>query len=174
MRTSDSDLAQLMARAQAGDAASYRALLTACQTWLARYYRGRIAPHMIDDLVQDTMISMHAKRATFDPDRAFLPWLAAIARFRWIDQLRRGYRADETELPDTLSVGPHDDEVGARIGIGRLLALLPNGQAEVLRLIKIEGLSVAEASAATGQSESLVKVNVHRGLKRLASLCESE
>ncbi len=174
MRTRDSELAQLMARAQGGDSAAYRALLTACQAWLARYYRGRIAPHMIDDLVQDTMMSMHAKRATFDPDRAFLPWLAAIARFRWIDQLRRGYRADETELPDTLSVGPHDDEVGARIGIGRLLALLPNGQAEVLRLIKIEGLSVAEASAATGQSESLVKVNVHRGLKRLATLCESE
>jgi RNA polymerase sigma factor (sigma-70 family) len=174
MRTSDGDMARLMARAQRGDAAAYRALLIACQSWLARYYRGRIAPHMIDDLVQDTMISMHTKRATFDPDRAFLPWLAAIARFRWIDQLRRGYRADETELPETLSVGPHDDEVGARIGIGRLLALLPAGQAEVLRLVKIEGLSVAEASAATGQSESLVKVNVHRGLKRLATLCESE
>lgn len=174
MRTRDRELAQLMARAQAGDTGAYRSLLIACQTWLARYYRGRIAPHMIDDLVQDTMISMHAKRATFNPERAFLPWLAAIARFRWIDQLRRGYRAQETELPETLSIGPHDDEVGARIGIDRLLALLPDRQAEVLRLVKIEGLSVAEAAVATGQSEALVKVNVHRGLKKLASLCESE
>ncbi len=174
MRTNDGNLARLMARAQSGDAAAYRELLVACQSWLARYFRGRIAPHLIDDLVQETMISMHAKRATFDPDRAFLPWLAAIARFRWIDQLRRSYRADETELPDTVSVPAHEDEVGARIGIGRLLSLLPEGQAEVLRLVKIDGLSVAEASAATGQSESLVKVNVHRGLKRLASLCESE
>ncbi len=174
MRTSDANLAQLMRLAQGGDAAAYRALLIACQSWLARYYRGRIAPHLIDDLVQETLMSMHAKRATFDPDRAFLPWLAAIARFRWIDQLRRSYRASETELPETLAVGAHDDEVGARIGIDRLLALLPDGQAEVLRLVKIEGLSVAEASAATGQSESLVKVNVHRALKKLASLCESE
>ena len=34
--------------------------------------------------------------------------------------------------------------------------------------VKLEGLSVAEAAARTGMSESAVKVGIHRGLKRLA------
>ena len=37
-------------------------------------------------------------------------------------------------------------------------------------LTKLEGLSVAEAAARTGASESAIKVQVHRGLKRLAAL----
>ena len=41
-------------------------------------------------------------------------------------------------------------------------------------LTRIEGRSVKETSRITGQSESLVKVNVHRGLKTLAKLVESE
>jgi RNA polymerase sigma factor (sigma-70 family) len=174
MRLNDSEMAQLMARAQMGDGTAYRTLLTACHTWLERYFRGRILPHLVDDLVQDTLISMHTKRATFDPALAFLPWLAAIARFRWIDQLRKTYRANEAELHDEFTIDAHDDEVGARLGIDRLLTQLPPGQAHVLRLVKIEGFSIREAATATGQSEALVKVNVHRALKRLMILCESE
>ncbi|MGB5075946.1 MAG: RNA polymerase subunit sigma-24, partial [Sphingorhabdus sp.] len=34
--------------------------------------------------------------------------------------------------------------------------------------------SIAEACAKCGQSEPLVKVNIHRGLKRLVALIESE
>jgi len=41
------------------------------------------------------MVAVHAKRATWDPARAFLPWLAAIARYRWIDHLRKVYRKAE-------------------------------------------------------------------------------
>jgi RNA polymerase sigma-70 factor (ECF subfamily) len=40
-------------------------------------------------------------------------------------------------------------------------------------LTKLEGLSVAEAAARTGASESAIKVQVHRGLKRLAAWRDS-
>jgi RNA polymerase sigma-70 factor (ECF subfamily) len=33
--------------------------------------------------------------------------------------------------------------------------------------VKLEGWSVRDASQMTGQSESLVKVNIHRGIQRL-------
>lgn len=173
MSPSEQQLAQLMAMAQAGDRDAYRAVLDSCRTWLLRYYARRIAPGAVDDLVQDTLLSLHRKRATYDPARPFLPWLAAIARYRWVDQLRRTYRADETVLDENLAVGSGEDAVAARISIARLLERLPAGQAEAIRLVKIEGLSVAEASERSHQSESLVKVNVHRGLKKLASLIES-
>jgi RNA polymerase sigma-70 factor (ECF subfamily) len=39
---------------------------------------------------------------------------------------------------------------------------------KVLQYVKLEGLSVSEAAARCGMSESAVKVNVHRGLKALA------
>jgi RNA polymerase sigma factor (sigma-70 family) len=170
----DKSLSRLMALAQDGDAAAYRAVLEACKRWLARFFAGRIAPAQVDDLVQDTLISLHTKRASFDPTRPFLPWLAAIARYRWVDQLRRTYRAELVTLEDVHAVSSGEEELTARISIDRLLALLSPAQASVIQLVKIEGLSIAEAAARSGQSEPLVKVNIHRGLKKLAALVESE
>ncbi len=173
MSLDEPSLARLMAASQQGDRTAYRALLTDCRKWLARYFARRIAPHQIDDLVQETLVSMHRKLATWDSGRPFLPWLAAIARYRWIDALRRQH--DEAELGDNDAAVPAGDEaVHARLGLDRLLAHLPPAQAQAITLVRIEGASIAEASKISGQSESLVKVNIHRGLKRLAALVESE
>lgn len=174
MRISDTFLVGLMAKAQSGDAAAYRSVLDASQIWLRRFFSQRIAPEEVDDLVQETLVSVHRKRATYDPSRPFLPWLAAIARYRWIDRLRQTYRAATTALSDDLSVESHDEVVAAQVSIDRLLALLNPAQNEAITLVRIEGLSIAEAAQRTGQSESLVKVNIHRGLKKLAALVESE
>ena len=174
MKSDDETLSRLMALAQVGDASAYHSLLETSQRWLGRYFARRIAPAAIDDLVQETLVSVHRKRASYDPARPFLPWLAAIARYRWVDQLRRTYCADEVELDDVYSTDPEDEAVMAKISIGRLLAQLPSAQARAIELVRIDGLSVAEASAVSGQSISLVKVNIHRGLKRLSALIESE
>lgn len=173
MRTDDASLAHLMRASQGGDRAAYRALLNECQRWLAGYFRRRIAPHLVDDLIQETLVSLHRKRASWDGTRAFLPWLAAIARYRWIDMLRRQRESDELD-DDFGAVGPEDEAVHARLSLDRLMVQLPAGQAQAITLVKIEGASIAEAAAITGQTESLVKVNIHRGLKRLAKLVESE
>ena len=166
MSLDEPSLARLMAASQRGDRAAYRALLGDCRTWLARYFARRIAPHQVDDLIQETLVSMHRKLATWDSDRAFLPWLAAIARYRWIDMLRR--QRDEAQR------GAEDEAVHARLSLDHLLALLPPKQAQAITLVKIEGASIAEASRICGQSESLVKVNIHRGLKKLSQYIESE
>lgn len=172
MRADEASLARLMAMSQQGDRQAYGALLEACQRWLRGYYARRIAPAQLDDLVQETLMALHTKRASWDATRPFLPWLAAIARYRWVDHLRRLYRADECAL-DT-DVAGQDDEpaIAARITLERLFGVLPDAQARAIALVKIEGLSIAEASQATGQSESLVKVNIHRGLKKLAHMIE--
>lgn len=174
MVVNDASLSRLMAMVQQGDRLAYMTLLGECQKWLTRYFSKRIAPAAVDDLVQDTLISLHRKRATYEPSRPFLPWLAAIARYRWVDQLRKSYRADETELVEQLGGISEEPGIVARISIDRLLAYLPEKQADVIRLVKIDGLSISEAALRTGQSEPLVKVNIHRGLKRLAALVERE
>lgn len=130
-------------------------------------------PGQVDDLVEEVLIALHAKRASWDPARPFLPWLAAIARYRWVDHLRRVYReAGEALEEDAGAQGSGEDGVLARLSLDRLFARLPSGQAQPIELVKIEGLSIEEASRRSGQSESLVKVNIHRGLKRLAALVE--
>lgn len=167
-------MARLTAMAQAGDREAYRSLLIECRTWLGAYFAGKVPPQLRDDLIQDTLLSLHRKLATYDSRRAFLPWLAAIARYRWVDQLRNLYRKPETLLDQDHPGWSDEPAIAARISLDRLLSRLPAGQAEVIELVKIEGLSISEAAAASGQSESLVKVNIHRGLKRLAASIESE
>lgn len=164
---------RLMIATQAGDREAYAVLLTEAQFWLQRYFRRRVPPGQVDDLVQEVLIALHAKRATWDSARAFLPWLAAIARYRWVDHLRRVYRANESELDDYDAAQDSDEEaVLARISLERLFVRLPEGQSSAIKLVKIQGLSVTEAARRTGQSESLIKVNIHRGLKKLAALVE--
>jgi RNA polymerase sigma factor (sigma-70 family) len=174
MRLSDPMLAQLMRKAQAGDKQAYLAVLQHAQNWLQRFFAGRIAPHLVDDLVQDTLLSVHHKRATFDPDRPFLPWLAAIARYRWIDHLRSFYRHTLEELDsDHPSDAIFDSAIFAQISIDRMMAQLSPAQSTAIRLVKLDGLSIREASARSGQSEAAIKTNIHRGLKSLAAHVES-
>ncbi len=174
MKADDATLARLMGQAQQGDRDAYRLVLEASRAWLRRFYARRIAPSAVDDLVQEVLISLHTKRASYDATRPFLPWLAAIARYRWIDALRRTYRAAEDPLFDEPASEADAEELAARISLDRLLTFLPAGQITAIRAVKIEGLSIAEAAARCGQSESAVKVNIHRGLRRLATLVESE
>lgn len=175
MIADESTLSHLLALAQQGDKVAYSALLTASRAWLKRYFSRRVVPHQLDDLVQDTLLSVHRKLASCDAGRPFLPWLAAIARYRWVDQLRRHYRAEEVELnEDLLAATDDDDSVSARISLDSLFAHLPSAQMRAIEMVKIEGLSVTEAAQRCGQSESLIKVNIHRGLKRLAALIEKE
>jgi len=173
MAANEQTMRSLMVSSQAGDKRAYAMLLGECQIWLRRYYARKIAPGMLDDLVQDTLISLHRKRATYDPERPFLPWLAAIGRYRWVDHLRRVYRTDETELNEAIVAMPESEDISSRLSLEALLEQLPDKQAEVIRLVKIGGLSIAEASERTGQSESLVKVNIHRGIKKMSGLIEN-
>jgi len=173
MLADEPTFARLMAAMQAGDRAAANVLLGEAGVWLERYFRRRVPPQQIDDLVQEVLIALHAKRATWDPARPFLPWLAAIARYRWIDHLRRVYRdAGEQLLEDSAATESEEDVVLARASLERLFAHLPAKQAKAIELVKIEGLSIEEAAGRCGQSASLVKVNIHRGLKKLAALVE--
>ena len=66
----------------------------------------------------------------------------------------------------------HSEESDSHISLESLLIRLPDKQAEVIRLVKISGFSIAEAASRTGQSEALVKVNIHRGIRKMGSIIE--
>ena len=164
----------MMVVAQGGDASAYRRLLSEVALWLRRYYARRLPPAMIDDAIQEALIAIHEKRHTYDPARPFGAWLAAIARYKWIDALRSLKAKPTAALDDDIPVPDHEEAMTSARSLERLLATLKPAQSRVIRLVKLQGFSIEEASNVTGQSAALVKANIHRGLRRLTSLVRGE
>ena len=88
MIADEGTMAHLMALSQKGDKHAYTVLLGEASNWLQRYFRRKVPDAQLDDLVQEVLLAIHKKRASYDAARPFLPWLAAIARYRWVDHLR--------------------------------------------------------------------------------------
>lgn len=172
----EQELSALMRKAQSGDRQAYAVLLEKVQTLLRPYVINSLgkSPANVDvvgDIVQEAMLGIHAKRATFDPDRFFLPWMYAIARYKVIDYFRfRKAHAQNISLEapgvwEQLST--RDTDQTANTDAHALLEDLPYKQKKLLTLVKLNGLSIQEASLKTGFSTSDIKVSLHRGLKLL-------
>ncbi|WP_404478712.1 sigma-70 family RNA polymerase sigma factor [Novosphingobium sp. BL-52-GroH] len=170
MQANEDVLRSLMIDGLDGDAAAHAALLRLLVPVLRGFYRRRLrgADDDVEDLVQETLIAVHTRRASYDRDRAFTAWMYAVARYKMVDHFRRAGRFTAIDgLKETLVAQDFEAEAIARLDIDELLTDLPPKQARMIRATRIEGLSVAEAAEAGQLSESDVKVSVHRGLKAL-------
>ena len=177
MVANEAELRALMRASLAGDAAAYRALLSRLSAKLRAYYRGRLArigrsATEAEDLTQEALMAIHTRRHTYDPAAPLMPWVHAIARYKLIDHLRHTH-ASMKDLPieDAEEIMAQDDHVGSESAydLNRLLGQLPDKMRRTIQLVKLDGLSVAEAATQCGMSESDVKVSVHRGLKALVT-----
>jgi RNA polymerase sigma-70 factor (ECF subfamily) len=169
----EEQLKALMVAALDGDAASYRALLAVLSEQLRRYFLRRLGESgaEAEDLVQETLMAIHAKRATYDRGQPFTPWLHAVARYKLIDYFRQKRIRPTTALDEVDEPFAEDTEgaTTARIDMERLLQTIPAGSGKLVRQVKIEGQTVAEAAAEAGISEVAAKLRIHRGLKALSS-----
>jgi RNA polymerase sigma factor (sigma-70 family) len=167
-----------MAAAQAGDQAAYGALLRDCVGVIEKVARRQGVPaDRVDDVVQDTLLTIHRARGTYDPARSFTAWLAVLAERRAIDLLRRTGRHALREVHAPLAYERHADESAASPGtafgadatnrLGEAVADLPPRQREAVKLLVLQERSLAETAAATGRSKGSLKVNLHRALKSL-------
>jgi RNA polymerase sigma-70 factor (ECF subfamily) len=182
MTTHEIELKALMLAGLDGDAASHRTLLQRLSGRLRAYYKGKLAGigrgvSEAEDLVQEAVLAIHIKRHTYDPAEPLTPWVHAIARYKLIDFLRRT-RTSISDVPidaaDTIMA--HDDNVDAEstYDVKRLMERLPKNMRCAIEAVKLDGQSITEAAERCGISESGVKVNIHRGLKRLAVLIARE
>ena len=167
----DRGLATLMECAQQGDAPKYESLLAEVAMLVRAFLQARGVPSdCLEDLVQETLISIHKARHTFDPRKPFGPWLFAIAQHRLVDfwrQLARGSR-HVRKYAEHISVtgsGRLSDELAQR-AIEVLAKLNPN-QRLAIELLKFEGLSVKDAAYRMSMSEAALKVTAHRGYEQL-------
>ncbi|MFP3565070.1 sigma-70 family RNA polymerase sigma factor [Paraburkholderia sp. SIMBA_030] len=174
------DWTMLMIRSQAGDREAYRLLLEAITPYLRTLAARKIDNRNdVEDTVQDILLTIHTVRHTYDPARPFGPWLVAIAARRIVDSLRRQGRlgAHETPFdPDHETFAMPEANLVERASDARALheavEALPPGQRDAIRMLKLEELSLKEASTATGASIASLKVATHRAMKNLRKLIE--
>ena len=164
----------LMVAAQAGKRQAYDQLLRELDQWLRRYYARRLPPAAAEDARQDALLAIHTKRHAYTPSKPFGPWVAAIARYKWIDQVRDASRFSALALNDEIAVKDDAEAAISSVSVETLLSRLKPAQAHVIRLVKLNGSTIEDASSKTGQSASLVKINIHRGLKKLAALAADD
>ena len=174
-------LKPLWLRAQAGDESAYRGALARMAQRLRGYFARRLHawPDDVEDLVQETLLALHLQRGTYDPGLPVSAWMHAIARHKLIDLMRRRGRSEALLSPlDELDEAHHpaaaDDARPAQRDLEHLLQELPAAQRRAIEWTKIEGLSVVEAAERGGVSVSALKVQVHRGLRRLAALVRKD
>lgn len=140
----------------------------AVRRYVSRHWPGIDA----DDVTQDVALAYCAAGERFDHDRPLIPYLLTIARRRVMDRFREMYRAEARmrRMAQDSSARACDDEVIARVDVDRLLAGVTKRQRAAIEATRLMGMSTIEASNSCGQSESLVRVNVHRGIKRMREL----
>jgi RNA polymerase sigma-70 factor (ECF subfamily) len=178
IRSDEPGLRALMLAGLDGDAASHKALLSRLSAYLRAYFKGqllRVGRGFADaeDLVQETLIALHTRRHTYDRSQLLTPWVYAIARYRLVDYLRRTKAAAKdvpVEEAEEVFVDDDASTVESGLDLKKLLARLQPKTRQAIQMVKLDGLSVSEAAARSGMSQSAIKVSVHRGLKALSLL----
>jgi len=171
---------EFMVKAQAGNESDYQQLLTELTNVIYNFLRSRFGNHhFIEDCVQDTLMAIHQARHTYDERRPFRPWLFAIVRNKAVDTLRKQRSRQKVSSryqgeQEILSQTSQQNEAENEIIKGRLLESLSVQHREVLVLTKLIGFSVAETAEKLEISESLVKVRVHRAIRKLKQMMEAD
>lgn len=174
----EESLENLMRQALGGDKRAYAELLRETARFLRPYFSRRLSlENEVDDLLQETLISIHKARHTYDGQRPYRPWVFAIANFRLRDHLRKHY-ADRLRHAEDIS--EHENDLPADVtetgfsyeSISAEVDKLPEKQAAILRMMHQEGYTAKEVSEKLGMKESAVKVAAHRAYKVLRQKLE--
>ncbi|MFB6829792.1 RNA polymerase sigma factor [Streptomyces hydrogenans] len=175
----DAELTAAVLAAQDGDEDAFRTVYRAVHPRLLGYMRTLVGEADAEDVTSESwlQIARDLDRFSGDADR-FRGWAARIARNRALDHIRmRGRRpaagGDETELTDKPADSDTAGEAMEALATGdtlRLIARLPQDQAEAVVLRVVVGLDAKSAAEALGKRPGAVRTAAHRGLKKLAEL----
>ncbi len=161
-----------MVRTQDGDRDAFRALLEKITPILKAFLRKRIPDSTeVDDVCQEILLALYEARHTYQPQRPLEPWLFAIARNISLDYLRRRWervqRQELVESPPQRAV-EMSGELSRRLQEG--LKRMPPAHREAFTMLKIDGISVAEAARKAGVSAGTLRVRAHRAYQALKAL----
>jgi RNA polymerase sigma-70 factor (ECF subfamily) len=160
----------LLRRANRGDGPAYAQFLTEAapvvRTVVSARSPGRKAE--VEDIVQEVLLAVHAKRHTWREAEPVSPWLYAIARYKSADAARRRRGLADVPIDDLAEVLPAEGaDLTAARDLGRLLDGIDERSARIVRAVGVEGESAGAVGARLGMSEGAVRVAFHRAMARL-------
>jgi RNA polymerase sigma-70 factor, ECF subfamily len=169
------DLQHLMTRYQQADSAAAAALVELLSPQLYRFFAGPMGSKAdAEDMLQDVWLRIHRVRHTYRPGEPVLPWVYAIARCVRVDDYRKRHRitSRETGVDVLPEASVNKNEMSYLPRFEELVAALPEGQREVVTMLKVDGLSIEEIARATSSTVGAVKQKAHRAYERLGKLLE--
>ena len=156
-------LAATIRAAASGNHEAFAALYAGYFRMVHAVLLGRVPRRDIDDLVQDVFLTAFARLKGLREPAAFGGWLAAIARNRATDHLRRSH--EQTDLPDEM---PGGEAIEAEtFAVLDVIRKLPEAYRDTLLMRLVEGMTGIEIAERTGLTEGSVRVNLHRGMALL-------
>jgi len=156
--------------AQGGDRDAYAMLYDRFGRLVHAILLTRVPYDAAADLAQDVFLHAWTKLPSLREPAAFGAWIAAIARRRASDHLRRG--PSEVTIEDRLPSREAPDVTAQAAEAIAAIQTLPEAYRETLVLRLVEGCSGSEIAAATGLTPESVRVNLHRGFKLLRERLE--
>ena len=172
--------ADLVRRAQAGDAAAFADLYEEYAPAVARFLRRRLhgPDELVEDLTAEVFLKVYEKLDRYqERSLPFAAWLYRVTRNHLVDRLRALPRQTARSLDEAGDVPEQvTDRAFGRVldrqVLGPALAQLTPEQRRVVELRFLEGRAVADTAALLGRSEEAVKKFQARGLANLRRLLE--
>ena len=174
-REAEDQFRALMVRYQQGDAAAVEALVINLSPQLLRFCSGPgMSRSDAEDLLQDCWLRIHRARHTYLPSEPLLPWVFAVARHTRLDAYRRRRRMGSREVLFSETPEPVGVALAPDRGVMELVNRLPDGQREVVMMLKVVGLSLEEVARATSSTAGAVKQKAHRAYAALRKMLTAQ
>ncbi|GAB3234844.1 hypothetical protein GCM10027447_32290 [Glycomyces halotolerans] len=177
------EVAELVARAQDGDASAFGDIYDRYGDTVYRYIYFRVGnAQLAEDLASETFLRALRRISSFSwQGRAFGAWLVTIARNLVVDHFKSGRYRLEIAKPDVLgpdaaetdpSTSPETAALEKLTNATLLTAVkkLNPDQQECIVLRFLQGFTVAETARAMGKNEGAVKALQYRAVRTLARL----
>ena len=119
-----------------------------------------------DDLVQEVFETALRHLQELKSSEAFPAWIVAIARRRALNALRKRSAEALVDMEYSDLRQSPEDRAAAQQALLAICSLAPVYR-EPLMLRLVEGLTGPEIAARTGMTEGSIRVNLHRGMRKL-------
>ena len=171
MRSESPPTAALVHAAQGGDPDAFALLYDQHVRWVQTLLLAYAEPDEVPDLVQEVFFAAWTRLSALRDENAFTGWLGSIARNagRMHARARRNYVSMPTDIRSNDIAA--EDVLDAEHAL-HLIGTLPENFREPLLLRLVDGMNGEEIAEHLEMSHAAVRVNLHRGMKRLRELME--
>lgn len=134
-------------------------------------------PHLWDDCMNDTLLAVWENIESFDPERSdFQNWLAGVCRFKALTYVRKYIQTSREDLVEQMP--DWEDEAAGKDFLRheymdeaeQILSCLKEEDAQIFRLIYLEGLSMDEVAEKMNMSKTVIYGRISRGRKQVRQI----